>query len=100
MLNDEFVAGLVSLGPALICRGLMHSLRSSACAVPPGGVRGMTYPPLLRYVPRRGYNAIYVVHLRVLQATAGRKKLRNSHLALALGNSFSVQFATTLTLKI
>jgi len=29
-----------------------------------GDVWGTTYPPLLRYVPRRGYNAIYVVHLR------------------------------------
>jgi len=38
-------------------------------AAPPGGVRGTTYPPLLWYVPRRGYNAIYVVTCGVLQAT-------------------------------
>ena len=30
-----------------------------------GGMWGTTYPPLLRYIPHRGYNAIYVVHLRV-----------------------------------
>ena len=39
-----------------------------------GGCGGYDVPPLLWYVPRRGYNAIYVV---------------NSHLALALVNSAS-----------
>jgi len=35
-----------------------------------GGCGGTTYPPLLRPVPRRGYNPIYVVYLR--GTTAGR----------------------------
>ena len=39
--------------------------KTGPLAAPPGGVGGTTYPPLLRYVPRRGYkyNAIYVVGL-------------------------------------
>ena len=47
----------------------------SRCAVirggATGGVWGTTYPPLLRYVPRRGYNAIYVV-----RAPAGYYRLQ------------------------
>jgi len=34
-----------------------------------GAGRDMS-PPLLRDVPRRGYNSVYVVHLRVLQPAA------------------------------
>ena len=53
-----------------------------------GGVWGYDVPALLGPVPCRGHNAIYIVHLRVLQLAA-QQKLRNSHSALALGTSAS-----------
>jgi len=72
-----------------VCSYDLLSCDCSPGAAPPGGVGVTTYPPLLRYVPRRGYNAIYVLHLRGTTVYSWPQKLRNSHLALALRNSAS-----------
>jgi len=67
-----------------------------------GSVGGMTYPPLLWPVPHRGYNAIYLVHVRGTAAGCAAKVTQ-----FTFGFStwkfcflYSVQFATTMTHKI
>jgi len=72
-------------------------------AAPPEGVGGTTYPsppPLLRPVPRRGYNAIYIVGLHLRGTTAGRGA-KVTQFAFGFSTwKFCFQFATTMTLKI
>ena len=55
-------------GPGPHNRGNETDLAMGGATI--GAGRDMSPPPLLRDVPRRGYNPIYVVHLR--GTTAGR----------------------------